>query len=216
MSEKTIERGSIMKMKAQIWNGHSIRFIEKEPGDWWAVAADVAKALSYDRTRNMARQIDDEDKGAHKMSTLGGDQEMLIISEFGVYDAVFGSRRPEAKQFKRWVKQVLLALRKASGLEGFQVFRMLDKEHQKEAMRQLRDGLSHPVQVDFIKANTIANKAVSTNYGYPRMLKKDQMTPDMLLKRQPILNDTVRLMEANDSFGLGLSVSDAVYRKYCH
>jgi hypothetical protein len=48
------------------------------------------------------------------------------------------------------------------------------------------------------------------------MIKKDHMTPDMLLERQPILTDTVRLMEANDSFGLGLSVSDAVYKKYCH
>jgi len=205
-----------MNMKTETWNGCTIRFVEKEPGDWWAVAADVAKALSYDRTRNMARQIDDEDKGAHRMSTLGGNQEMLIISEFGVYDAVFGSRRPEAKQFKRWVKRVLMALRKGSGLEGFQVFRMLDKEHQKERMRQLRDGLSRPVRVDFIKANTITNKAVSIKHGYPRMIKKDQMTPDMLLERQPILQDTVTLMEANDSFGLGLSVSDTVYRKYCH
>ena len=205
-----------MKMKTETWNGDAIRFIEKEPDDWWAVAADVAKALGYDRTRNMTRQIDAEDKGAHKVSTLGGDQEMHIISELGVYDAVFGSRKPEAKLFKRWVKQVLVALRKASGLEAFQVFRMLDKEHQKEAMRQLRDGLSRPVRVDFIKANTIANKAVSTNHGHPQMLKKDQMTPDMLLERQPILDDTVRLMEANDSFGLGLSVSDAVYKKYCH
>ena len=110
---------------------------------------------------------------------------------------------------------MLKELRRASGLEAFQVFRMLDKDHQKEAMRQLHDVLFHSVRVDFIKANTIANKAISTKHGYP-MVTKDQMTPEMLLERQPILKDTVTLMEANHSFDLGLSVSDAAYEKYCH
>lgn len=32
-------------MKTEIWNGHSIRFVEKESGDWWAVLSDVAKAI---------------------------------------------------------------------------------------------------------------------------------------------------------------------------
>jgi len=205
-----------MREKTEKWNGHTIRFIERTPGEWWAVAKDVSDALGYRMASDMTRLLEAEDKGTHSVRTLGGNQMMNVISEFGVYDAVFGSQQPEAQQFKRWVKQVLMTLRKASGLEAFQVFRMLDKDHQKETMRQLRDGLSRPVRVDFIKANTIANKAISTKHGYPRMLKKEQMSPDMLLERQPILKDTVTLMEANDSFGLGLSVSDTVYKKYCH
>jgi len=203
-------------LKTEIWNGYSIRFYEKEPGDWWAVAKDVSDALGFRMASDMTRLLDAEDKGTHLVRTPGGDQVMSVISEYGVYDAVFGSHKPEAKQFKRWVKRILMTLRAASGLEAFQVFRMLDKEHQKDTMLKLRDGLSRPVRVDFIKANTIANKAVSTKHGYPQMIKKDQMPPDMLLERQPILMDTVRLMEANDSFGLGLSVSEAVYGKYCH
>lgn len=47
------------------------------------------------------------------------------------------------------------------------------------------------------------------------MIKKDQMTPDMLVKRESILDDTVNLMTANESFDLGLSVSKVVYGKYC-
>lgn len=91
---------------------------------------------------------------------------------------------------------------------------MLDKEHQKEAMAKLKAGLNQPVRVDFIKANTIANKATSTLYGYPKMLKKNQMAPNMLVQRQQILDDTVNLMATNESFGLGLSVSRVVYDKY--
>ena len=204
-----------MSMKTETWNNYAIRFTENANGEWWAVAKDVSEALGFRMASDMTRLLEAEDKGTHIVRTPGGDQRMTIISEFGIYDAVFGSRKPEAKQFKRWVKQVLMELRKASGLEGFQVFRLLDKEQQKEAMRKIHDGLSQPVRVDYIKANTIANKAISTKHGYARMLKKEQMTPDMLLERQPILKDTVTLMEANDSFGLGLSVSDTIYKKYC-
>ncbi|MCR0451912.1 phage repressor protein, partial [[Clostridium] innocuum] len=99
-------------------------------------------------------------------------------------------------------------------LEGFQVFRMLDKEHQKEAMAKLNCNLRNPVRVDFIKANTIANKAVSNKHGYSKMLKKGTMSPQMLVDREPILEDTVELISVNEKFGLGISVSKAVYQKY--
>lgn len=201
-------------MKTEFWNGYKIRFVEKEIGEWWAVAADVADALGYRMASDMTRILEDQDKGTQKVSTLGGDQEMLIISEFGIYDAVFSSHKPEAKQFKRWVFGVIKALRKASGLEGFQVFRTLDKEHQKAAMRTLSQNLAKPVRVNFIKVNTITNKAISVRHGLSEMLKKADMSPQMLVERQPILDDTVTLETMNARFGLGISVSKTIYAKY--
>ncbi|WP_321024975.1 BRO-N domain-containing protein [Eisenbergiella porci] len=198
-------------MKTEYWNGYSIRFIEKD-GEWWAVAKDVAEALGYQLTTNMTRLLEENDKDIHKMNTLGGNQELLIVSEFGIYDAAFSSHKPEAKNFKRWVFTVLRALRQSSGLEGFQIFRMLDKEHQKEMMGKLSRALQHPVRVDFIKANTIANKAVSTKYGYPKMVKKADMSPAMLVDRQGFLESTVELMGFKEKYHLGLSVSEEVYK----
>ena len=64
---------------------------------------------------------------------------------------------------------MLKHLREVTGLEGFQVFRMLDKQHQKEAMSKLSSSLKAPVRIDFIKANTIANKAVSNVFGHKGM-----------------------------------------------
>lgn len=96
-------------------------------------------------------------------------------------------------------------------MQGFEVFRALDKEHQKEMMRKLQRGLRHPVRVDFIKANTIANKAISNKHGLPKMIKKGEMTPRMLAEREPILEDTVELMKAKERFGLSLSVSERIY-----
>ncbi len=203
-----------MNIRTEIWNGHKIRFVEVEPNDWWAVAKDVSDSLGYDKTRNMTRFIDARDKGEHKVSTLGGTQEMTVLSEFGIYDAVFRSNKKEAKEFKRWVFEMLKELRQSSGLEGFQVFRTLDKEYQKEQMSRLSQSLKEPKRINFIKANTIANKAISSKYGYSKMIKKKEMSPDMLIERQPILDDTVNLMSVADKFGLGISVSDEVYKKY--
>lgn len=109
---------------------------------------------------------------------------------------------------------MLSELRKATGLEGFEVFRMLDKEHQKEAMKTLRDNLRQPTRVDFIKANSITNKAISNRYGYPKMIKKKDMSPQMLADREPILEDTVELMGVKDKFNLDIGVSENIYKKY--
>ena len=203
-----------MNIKTELWNGHEIRFVEKEPGEWWAVAADVAIALDYMHTPHMLRMVEDQDKDVLKVDTLGGKQKSSVISELGIYDAIWSSQKSEAKDFKRWIKKTIQTLREESGLEAFQVFRMLDKEHQKEAMQRLSNGLRSPVRIDYMKANTVADKAVSNLFGHAKMVKKGQMTLDMLVKRQAILDDTVNLMSVNESFGLGLSISRAVYAKY--
>lgn len=200
-------------MKTEIWNGHEIRFVERVPGEWWAVLADVASALDL-YNRKLAQRLDKDALSKCPLETNGGKQEMTIVNEFGLYDAIFSSKKPEAKQFKRWVFEIIATLRKETGLEGFQVFRMMDIQHQKDAMKRLKDGLNEPKRQDFIKANVIANKAVSNIYGHPKMLKKEQMTPNMLKQREPILDDTVNLIAANESFDLGISVSEKVYKKY--
>ena len=160
------------------------------------------------------RRLDDELISNMVVSdSLGRQQEMLIVNEYGIYDTVFQSRKKEAKDFRKWVYRMLSELRKASGYEGFEIFRMLDKEHQKEMMKKLQEGLRSPARVDFIKANTIANKAVSLKHGYPKMVKKADMAPEMLKDREPILADTVELMAVKDKYGLDVSVSDTIYKK---
>lgn len=81
-------------------------------------------------------------------------------------------------------------------------------------MKKLNHNIGSPKQKHFIKANTIANKAISTKHGYTKMIKKGEMSPQMLIEREPILEDTVELMSVNEKFGLGISVSKAVYQKY--
>ena len=203
-------------MKIEVWNGHEIRFVEKD-GEWWAVAKDVAAALGYQLPTNMTRLLDKKDKGMHKVNTTSDKdkcpktQTMLIISEFGIYDAVFNSHKPEAKDFKRWVYGVLKTLRQASGLEAYQSFRLLDKQVQKTAMAALHDGNPEADQKYYIKANTLANKAVAIQYGLPKAIKKEAMTPEMLEDRQKWLQAAVELMTMREKYNLAFSVSDRLY-----
>lgn len=206
------------KIKVETWAGHDIRFVWHK-NDWWAVAKDVTDALGIQNasvalngnTKRGIKGIPETEKGVCKTYTLGGEQNVAIISELGVYRLVFKSHKPEAEAFQTWVYEALKTLRKSTGLEGFEIFRMLDKEHQKEAMRRLQDGLRQPRKVDYIKANTIADKAVSSRYGHPKMVKKGDMSPEMLAEREAILDDTVQLMALNDKYGMGISVSQTIY-----
>lgn len=199
-------------MKIENWNGHEIRFVLIKD-EWWAVAKDVAEALGYSRTPDMVRMLRSSQKGTHLLHTLGGEQEVTIISEIGIYKCIMRSKRPEAEEFEIWVYQLLKTLRKQSGLEGFAVFRMLDKDHQKQAMEKISQ-LKKPTPKHYIKANTIANKITSDMFGYPKMIKKGDMTPEMLKQRQPILDDAIELMRVKDEFDLDISVSQSVRSKW--
>lgn len=191
--------------------GHEIRFIEIK-GEWWAIAKDIADALCYSETNAMTRHL--KSKYLTSVKLAGMNQKFTAINEFGIYKAIMRSQRPEAEEFEEWVYNMLKTLREATGLEGFQVFRMLDKEHQKEAMGMLQVGLENPHKVSYIKANSIANKAVSTVFGHKKSIKKEDMSPEMLVARQSILNDTVELMMVKHKYGLDLSVSEKIYSKY--
>lgn len=212
-----------MNTKTEIWNGHEIRFVEKESGEWWAVAQDVTSALGIKNTseavngnpKKKARGLPETDKGVCKLYTPGGAQDILTVSEKGIYRLIMRSHKPEAESFQDWIYDVIKVLRAESGLESHQIFDFIgDKRLHVDMMKRLQVGLGEATKKDYCTAHSIANKCVSTMHGFQKMLKKDAMTPEMLADRQPILADTVDLIVMNRKFGLGLSVSEAVYNKY--
>ena len=207
-------------MKRESWAGHSIRFVERS-GEWWAVAQDVCEALGLKQvTRAMSslknvQQYNVGDLTNSKVTSRARDtQAMNIIGEKDIYRLIFKSRKPEAEAFQDWVYETIRELRKASGLEGYETFKLLDKEHQKEAMKKLHDSIAasrEPVKVDYIKANTIANKAVCNRHGIPKMVGKAAMSAEMLKERERVLEDVVALMELNERYSAGMSVSAIIY-----
>lgn len=83
-------------------------------GEPWFVGKDVAEALGYSNSRKaLLDHVDNEDKGVTNCDTLGGNQNLTIINESGVYALIFGSKLPNAKKFKHWVtSEVLPSIRK--------------------------------------------------------------------------------------------------------
>ena len=99
----------------RIYNDSQLRIIEKD-GEPWFVAKDVADILGYDHAPHMYRRLEEDERDVLKTDTPSGKQEMVIINEPGLYNAIMGSDKPEAKDFKRWVTHdVLPSIRKTGG-----------------------------------------------------------------------------------------------------
>lgn len=127
-------------MKIENWCGHDIRFIEVD-GEWWAILKDICDALKL-KTFKVAQRLDPEMMTKVKIDTSDipskgvrsrGENEtrwMLAVNEIGIYEALFASRRLEARKFRRWSASVMQKLRSSVGLEGYEVMRMTDKDIQ--------------------------------------------------------------------------------------
>lgn len=85
-------------------------------GEPWFVAADVCRALGLGNSSMAVSKLDEDEKGISLIDTLGGAQKLGIVNESGLYSLVLGSRKPEAKAFKRWIThEVIPAIRKTGG-----------------------------------------------------------------------------------------------------
>lgn len=94
----------------------SVRTIELD-GEPWFVGKDVATALGYTNPRDaLFKRVDAEDKGVANCDTLGGEQQVAVINESGLYSLILSSKLPKAKEFKHWITaEVLPNIRKNGG-----------------------------------------------------------------------------------------------------
>lgn len=94
------------------YKGNELRTILRSGEPWW-VLKDVCDILEINNSRDVTARLDDDEKGVDIIDTLGGKQELTVISESGLYNTILLSRKPEAKNFKRWVThEVLPSIRK--------------------------------------------------------------------------------------------------------
>lgn len=88
-------------------------------GEPMFVVKDVCEALDITKHRDAKFRLDDDEKGRPVvMDSTNGPQEMATVNEAGLYSLIFQSRKPEAKQFRKWVtSEVLPAIRR----QGFYI-----------------------------------------------------------------------------------------------
>lgn len=95
------------------FEGRQVRVITDKQGEPWFVAADVCACLAIRNPSDALNRLDDDEKGLGQTETPGGEQSMSTVNEAGLYNLVLGSRKPEARRFKRWVThEVLPAIRR--------------------------------------------------------------------------------------------------------
>lgn len=127
-------------MRTENWCGYKIRFIEKD-GEWWAILKDICDALSL-RSKDISQRLDPDmmervpvevsDDGLNSLRSRGENKIrwMLAVNEEGIYEALFTSRKLEARKFRRWSASVMKKLRAKVGLQGYEVMRMTEPDIQ--------------------------------------------------------------------------------------
>lgn len=79
----------------------------------WFVAKDVCNVLEITNTSQALIRLDEDERGLISNDTPSGKQQMAHINEAGLYSLVLGSKKPSAREFKRWVThEVLPSIRK--------------------------------------------------------------------------------------------------------
>lgn len=129
-----------MNMRIEEWQGYKIRFVEYK-GEWWCVLKDLCDALDL-RTDAVAQRLDPNmlervliETSNHSSNGVRSKGQnkfrwMLVCNEIGVYEALYASRKLEARKFRLWAASVLQRLRSAVGLQGYEVMRMTDEDIQ--------------------------------------------------------------------------------------
>ena len=94
------------------YEGNEVRTVQKGSDILW-ILKDVCGILGIEKYRDAATRLDDDEREPVLVDTLGGRQEMIAVTESGLYSIILLSRKPEAKKFKRWVThEVLPTIRK--------------------------------------------------------------------------------------------------------
>ena len=81
------------------------------------LAKEVAEVLNYSESNSskLTNLVESDEKVRNTITTLGGNQEVWFLTEDGLYEVLFQSRKPIAKEFKKGVKEILKTIRKTGG-----------------------------------------------------------------------------------------------------
>lgn len=105
---------SALALQSFGFEGQTVRVLD-QGGAPWFVAQDVCTCLEIVNPTRAASSLDEDEKGLHTVNTLGGLQEVLIVSESGLYALIFKSRKPAAVRFRKWVTSVVLPTLRLTG-----------------------------------------------------------------------------------------------------
>lgn len=105
-AQRIVDLDVALKLQLE-FDGHSVRMVGTPDSPRW-VAADVCAAIEVADHTTAMRDFDDDEKGTHTVRTPGGDQEMLVVTEPGLYRLIRQSRSKRARDFERWLDHKIM------------------------------------------------------------------------------------------------------------
>lgn len=75
------------------------------------IAVEVAEMIEVQNTTDLLKRVDEDEKLTYVITRAGQKREVNMLTEFGLYEVLFQSRKPKAKEFKKVVKQILKEIR---------------------------------------------------------------------------------------------------------
>lgn len=137
-----IKNHPLLAENFQTWqNGESLLRTVTMKNEPFFVAKDVATFLGYEKTTDMTKYLDADEIQSATIPTSGGPQESLIISESGLYHAVFMSKKDTAKRFRKWVtSEVLPQIRRTGGYSPQNLDAELESERKLAEIARVKAG----------------------------------------------------------------------------
>lgn len=159
-------------------------------GEPWFVAADVCNALGIDPTST--RRLDDDEKNTLRLTQgIPGNPNVTVVNEPGLYTLVLGSRKPEAKAFKRWITHEVIPDIRQYGMYATNDF--LDKAlgNPDNWIRMLTECSAVKKENETLKLKTVEQKEVIESQNNQITLMKPKASYyDLVLQTKNAVNIT--------------------------
>jgi prophage antirepressor-like protein len=182
----------------------AVRIIDQRGEPWW-VAKDVCECLDISDVSQAVNRLDEDEACSTRITdTLGREQDTLIINEPGLYNLILGSRKPEAKAFKRWVTHdVLPEIRKHGRYAHGSQHQQTDQDEHIAQVRVLHQQVRIISKMQNARAITpeearIALRKIAVELG----IANNANSPDLLAANEdtwvPVLRSTLQSMFDRD------------------
>jgi prophage antirepressor-like protein len=151
------------------FRGQEVRTLIQNDEPWF-IAADVCKVLEIKNVSQALQRLDEDERS---MFNIGRQGDANIVNEPGLYELMFASRKPEAKLFKKWVKQeVLPSIRKTGQYSNVKVL-----DERRALIESLKLTAETAEKVDDMQdqikqINSKVDEQITLNSGEQRRLQK--------------------------------------------
>jgi prophage antirepressor-like protein len=136
-------------------------------GEPWFAAVDVCEVLEIVNPSHAIKRLEEDERASFKL----GHNELNFVNEPGLYSLILGSRKPEAKQFKRWIThEVLPSIRKT----GQYVKPLSEKEQLMAAMKLSIESAEEitAVKEEVKEVRVMVENQITLDHGEQRRIQR--------------------------------------------